>query len=81
MNTLCKISDAHLASVLDDTGLSGGATLIKNMEFTLCLSAAVLSRYNLIDATIQRVTSCESNLNSKNYWWDLGREVFDNFGM
>ena len=67
VNTLCKISDAHLASVLDATGLRGGETLIKNMEFTLCLSAAALSRYNLIDATIQRVTSCESNLNSKNY--------------
>ena len=78
---LCKISDTHLASVLDDTGLSGGAYLIKNMEFWSCLSAAVLSRYNLINATTHRETSCGYALNSIGCWWDFGREVFNNFDM
>ena len=31
ITALCKKSDTHLASVLDDTGLCGGAYLIKNM--------------------------------------------------
>ena len=78
---LCKISDTHLESVLDYTGLCGGAYLIKKMEFWSCLSAAVLSRYNLINATTHRETSCGYALISIGWWWNFEREVFNNFYM
>ena len=48
------------------------------MEFTLGLSAAVLSRYNLINATAHKEISHAYTLKSIGCWWDFGLEVFNN---
>ena len=48
------------------------------MEFTLGLSAAVLSRYNLINATAHKEISHAYTLKSIGCLWDFGLEVFNN---
>lgn len=50
---MCKESDAQLANFLDETGLCREPSIIKNMEFTSCISNAVLSRYSVISAATQ----------------------------
>ena len=67
-----KISDIHLVNVIDDTKWKKKWIVMnKNLEFTSCPSAAVLSRHNLINVTTYREILCQSI----RCWLYFGREV------